>query len=91
MSIVLVTPGSDGRELWLKRGLVVYLIDSTREDVKLSDFVFELAGGRGAGSNYTARAAKDGTPKPPPGNRVWDARGTGGETICTRALHMDLI
>ena len=59
--------------MWLKRGLVVYLIASTREDVKLSDFEFELAGGKGAGSNYTAKAFlywKDGTPKPPPGNRV---------------------
>ena len=41
--------------MWLKRGLVVYLIASTREDVKLSDFEFELAGGKGAGKGIATR------------------------------------
>ena len=51
----------------------MYLLASTREDVKLSDFEFELAGGKSAGSIYTAKAFlywKDGTPKSPSGNRV---------------------
>ena len=86
--MVFITPGSNGRELWLMRGLG-YLVDSTIADAKWTDAVFDLAGGREAGSNFISAAllfmGKSKIRNPHP--EIWFElrEGAGGENIYTRA------